>query len=77
MANKKTVKASNTEASKAETSQNYTVTVTPEFTSTATGADSRTRAGVVVPTVGGYTGPLTDAQRTELEADRYLTVKKG
>lgn len=77
MAKKVTVKASNPEASKAEDSQTYVVRVNNAFGSTATGAPSRTRAGVVVPVGEGYRGALTDSQRKEIEADPYLTVTKG
>lgn len=69
-------KASNPEASKAESKHNYTVRVTNEFT-TISSAGSRTRSGVVVPAGEGYTGPLTDAQLKEIGEDQYLTVTKG
>lgn len=37
-------------------------------------AESRTRAGVTVHRVHGYTGPLTAEQLKAIKRDRYLTV---
>lgn len=51
----------------------YTVRIkTAEFP-----AESRRRAGIVVPSDGGYVGPLDADQLKAIKADELLTVTKG